>query len=535
MAGRSRAARPGRSGRSRRGRRGRRRSAATSARASGCAQLSRLRRTSTPSRPRAPRRVAPSSRAPRPAGRSGAVTTATSVACRTVAAGDASRIGTRERPGAEEDGARRVRRPPGGRPGGHAGRALERRRPRRRASCAVGLGIVVAVDADRDQLVDRIRGSRCTACPAGGPARAGTRDPAARASGLDPPAPPILGHDPDLLTARHVRRVARDRQAALEVSVVARRADDLRVDQLEQAVLDLDHAGRDGPRRPAARQARRPARRASCAARSSSSPCSEPAEARRPARRACGGAGRRGGRLGGCSCAGVYGRVRAGSAGHANAARRRSGDAGRSVVGSVVSAVASSPVAASSAAPALRPRSLRRGGDRRQGRGTARRASCRPRSVSSAARWATGPAFSPAMAASSAALTPTWRTTGAAWVASSRSSPAAGDSHSRAGARGAASSWVQKLSSPSVALGGEPRPARRPAAGLGRVIGHEGSPLDARRNGCACYDRSTRSVMRTRRLALQRSESGSTSIDQAASRRFAAGAPTGSMRRGARR
>ena len=43
----------------------------------------------------------------------------------------------------------------------------------------------------------------------------------AAAGDLDLPAEAVLGHDPDLLAARHVGDVAGDRQAALEVAVVA--------------------------------------------------------------------------------------------------------------------------------------------------------------------------------------------------------------------------------------------------------------------------------------------------------------------------
>ena len=52
----------------------------------------------------------------------------------------------------------------------------------------------------------------------------------------------VLGDDPDALAARHVGDVARDRQAALEVAVVAGRPHDRRVDQLVELALDLDDA-----------------------------------------------------------------------------------------------------------------------------------------------------------------------------------------------------------------------------------------------------------------------------------------------------
>jgi len=50
-------------------------------------------------------------------------------------------------------------------------------------------------------------------------------------------------HYPDLIAARDVGDVARDRQAPLEVAVVTARAHDLGVDQLVQLALDLHHAG----------------------------------------------------------------------------------------------------------------------------------------------------------------------------------------------------------------------------------------------------------------------------------------------------
>src|SRR5690349_11762104 len=59
---------------------------------------------------------------------------------------------------------------------------------------------------------------------------------------LDLLADPVLGHDPDLLLPGHVRDVPGDREAALEVTVVAGGPDDLRVDELVQVVLDLDDA-----------------------------------------------------------------------------------------------------------------------------------------------------------------------------------------------------------------------------------------------------------------------------------------------------
>ena len=56
----------------------------------------------------------------------------------------------------------------------------------------------------------------------------------------------VLGHDPDLLPPGDVGHVARDRQAALQVAVLAVGADDARVDQLVQLALHLDHAGTHG-------------------------------------------------------------------------------------------------------------------------------------------------------------------------------------------------------------------------------------------------------------------------------------------------
>src|SRR5690349_8553826 len=54
---------------------------------------------------------------------------------------------------------------------------------------------------------------------------------------LDLLADAVLRDDPDLLLPGHVRDVARDRQAALEVAVVTGGPDDLGVDQLVEVVL----------------------------------------------------------------------------------------------------------------------------------------------------------------------------------------------------------------------------------------------------------------------------------------------------------
>jgi hypothetical protein len=63
----------------------------------------------------------------------------------------------------------------------------------------------------------------------------GARDP-------DRASVSVLCSDRDLLAPRDVRNVARDREATLEVSIVARGAHDTRVDELVQPALDLDHA-----------------------------------------------------------------------------------------------------------------------------------------------------------------------------------------------------------------------------------------------------------------------------------------------------
>ncbi len=68
----------------------------------------------------------------------------------------------------------------------------------------------------------------------------------AGAGDLDLLAMAILGDDPDLLVPRHVGDVAGDRQAALEVTVITGRPDDLRVDELVQLALDLDDARLQG-------------------------------------------------------------------------------------------------------------------------------------------------------------------------------------------------------------------------------------------------------------------------------------------------
>ena len=82
---------------------------------------------------------------------------------------------------------------------------------------------------------------------------------------------PVLGDDPDLLVARDVRDVARDREAALEVAVVAVGAHDLRVDELVELVLDLDRRTRGAARRAGAPRGRRRARARIVSVRSSSS------------------------------------------------------------------------------------------------------------------------------------------------------------------------------------------------------------------------------------------------------------------------
>ena len=52
----------------------------------------------------------------------------------------------------------------------------------------------------------------------------------------------VLGHDPDLLAAGHVGHVARDREAAFQVAIVAVAAHDARVDQLVELACHLDNA-----------------------------------------------------------------------------------------------------------------------------------------------------------------------------------------------------------------------------------------------------------------------------------------------------
>ena len=88
---------------------------------------------------------------------------------------------------------------------------------------------------------------------------------------LDLLADAVLGDDPDLLVAGDVGDVARDRQAALEVAVVAGGAHDLGVDELVQVVLDLDDAGAQRLAELRAPRARRPGAWRIVSVRSSSS------------------------------------------------------------------------------------------------------------------------------------------------------------------------------------------------------------------------------------------------------------------------
>src|SRR5688500_19980190 len=63
---------------------------------------------------------------------------------------------------------------------------------------------------------------------------------------LDLLALPILGDDPDLLAPRHVGVVAGQREAALEVVLVAAGPDDPGIHQLVELVAHLDDAGLKG-------------------------------------------------------------------------------------------------------------------------------------------------------------------------------------------------------------------------------------------------------------------------------------------------
>ena len=197
-----------------------------------------------------------SSRSLRPGGRGGAVMTPTRSAAgarRAVAARDG------EPAGAQEDGPDAI---PARRPAVMRARSsrLEPPRPRRRRR-----------RGPRRSARPSSRGSRCRACPGGGRARAGAPTPEpARPRDLELPADPVLGNDPDLLVARHVGDVAGDREAALEVAVVAVGADDLRVDELEQAV-STSTTQAAAARRAAARRAPRPGASRMVSVRSSSS------------------------------------------------------------------------------------------------------------------------------------------------------------------------------------------------------------------------------------------------------------------------
>src|SRR5688500_6569075 len=70
------------------------------------------------------------------------------------------------------------------------------------------------------------------------------KEPAA--GNLDLLAVPILGDDPDLLAPRHVGVVAGQREAALEIVLVAARPDDPGIHQLVELVADLDDTGLQG-------------------------------------------------------------------------------------------------------------------------------------------------------------------------------------------------------------------------------------------------------------------------------------------------
>jgi hypothetical protein len=105
------------------------------------------------------------------------------------------------------------------------------------------LALFLLTRADRDEVVERLEvvdvelaGEVVELVLEGASEEPGARD-------LDLLAQTVLGDDPDSLLAGDVGHVARDREAAFEVPVLAGRADDARVDELVELLLDLDDAG----------------------------------------------------------------------------------------------------------------------------------------------------------------------------------------------------------------------------------------------------------------------------------------------------
>ncbi len=226
----------------------------------------------------------------------------------------------------------------------------------------------------------------------------------------------------------HVRHVARDREAALEVAVVARRPDDPRVHELVELALDLDHAGPRRPRRAGAPRARPRARARIVSVRSSSSSWRYLPKLSTGSPLA-GAAGHRGGRWDGRSWD-EYRRGRPGlgrrGAGPPRPDRSELWPPG---------CAATSALRVGRRGRLGRRRAASRcllGGSRRRSAATPGARRRVPASaVATAAFWASGPARS-AAAASSAALAPIWRATGAACVAILRSAPRAAPGHARA-------------------------------------------------------------------------------------------------------
>ena len=224
---------PARSGRSRRGRRRSGSSARTSAIGLGVAQA-RRRQDVRDARARAAavgdrrrRRAAGA----RPAGRGGAVTTPTSSTsgCAASAPQDSGRANAPlpRKTVRDRDAAPAAPRPVT--PGRSSPRGPPRRPRRRRPTGDQLVHRLEVVDVELAVEVVELVLERA-------PEQPGPGD-------LDLLAVAVLGDDPDPLAAGHVRDVARDRQAALEVAVVAGRADDPRVHQLVELALDLDDAG----------------------------------------------------------------------------------------------------------------------------------------------------------------------------------------------------------------------------------------------------------------------------------------------------